>query len=194
VAPEVGGDPAAVGRAVLVSGTPSTILGVLPAWFVLASRANPEVWLPLRPTKAQLTKDAFNTAIISGRNVTVNFNSPTDQTVRNSQYLPVGTVDPNRLQPNNAGFGAANAWSGASNKLPAHHPGHDPPVVLTDRDGTEERVGRVPTPSFFVPASVPAGWNARRRARHRLPTSWSDTTQGVTLRTRTSSVHGWPMR
>jgi len=51
-----GGDPAAIGRAVVVSGTPSTIVGVLPPWFVFASRANPEVWLPLGPTPTQLTR------------------------------------------------------------------------------------------------------------------------------------------
>ena len=33
-------------------------------------------------------------------------NSPTDQTVRNAQYLADGQVDPNRLTPRNAGFGA----------------------------------------------------------------------------------------
>jgi hypothetical protein len=64
----------------------------------------------------------FNTAIITGRNTTVTFNSPTDQTVRNSEFcgpgsgtscagLPAGTIDPNRLTPRNAGFGAANNWS-----------------------------------------------------------------------------------
>jgi hypothetical protein len=58
--------------------------------------------------------NAFNTAIITGRSTTVNLNSPTDQTVRNSQTLPDGSNDPNRLTPRNAGFGAANGWSGAS--------------------------------------------------------------------------------
>jgi hypothetical protein len=38
--------------------------------------------------------------------------SPTDQTIRNSQFLPNGEVDPNRLTPEVAGFGAAN---GAAN-------------------------------------------------------------------------------
>ena len=33
-------------------------------------------------------------------------NSPTDQTVRNSQYLANGELDPARLTPRNAGFGA----------------------------------------------------------------------------------------
>jgi hypothetical protein len=35
------------------------------------------------------------------------FRSPTDQTVVNSQYLADGSLDPARLQPRNAGFGAA---------------------------------------------------------------------------------------
>ena len=33
--------------------------------------------------------------------------SPTNQTVRNSQFLPDGTVDPARLKTTAAGFGAA---------------------------------------------------------------------------------------
>jgi hypothetical protein len=55
--------------------------------------------------------NAFNTAIITARNTTASFNSPTDQTLRNSQYLADGTLDPNRLVPRNAGFGAATNWS-----------------------------------------------------------------------------------
>ena len=64
--------------------------------------------------QVQLRVDAFNAfdqAFITGRNTNVNFNSPTDQTIRNSQYLPDGSLDPNRLQPRNAGFGAANNWT-----------------------------------------------------------------------------------
>ncbi len=55
--------------------------------------------------------NAFNTAIVTGRQTSVSYNSPTDQTVRNSQYLADGTLDPNRLKPKDAGFGAANGWS-----------------------------------------------------------------------------------
>jgi hypothetical protein len=70
--------------------------------------------------------NAFNTAIITGRSTTANFNSPTDLTLRNPQYVvnagdttlapgAVGTVlAPGRDLPRNAGFGAANGWSGAS--------------------------------------------------------------------------------
>jgi hypothetical protein len=55
--------------------------------------------------------NAFNQAFVTGRNNSINYTSPTDQTVRNSPYLADGSLDPNRVQPRNAGFGAANAWS-----------------------------------------------------------------------------------
>jgi hypothetical protein len=74
----------------------------------------------------QLRLDAynvFNYAYITRRNVTANFNSPTDMTLRNPQFVvnpgdttlapgAVGTVlAPGRDLPRNAGFGAANGWS-----------------------------------------------------------------------------------
>jgi hypothetical protein len=49
----------------------------------------------------------FNTVVINDRVTNVIYRSPTDQTIVNSQYLPDGTLDPARLQPKNAGFGAA---------------------------------------------------------------------------------------
>jgi len=49
----------------------------------------------------------FNTVVINDRVKNVQYRSPTDQTILNSQYLPDGTLDPNRLTPRNAGFGAA---------------------------------------------------------------------------------------
>jgi hypothetical protein len=66
--------------------------------------------------------NAFNQAQVTGRQNQIQYNSPTDQTIRNSQFcttgsgascagLPEGTMDPGRLQPRNAGFGAANAWT-----------------------------------------------------------------------------------
>jgi hypothetical protein len=64
--------------------------------------------------QVQVRVDAYNLfdqAYVNGRNTTINYNSPTDQTIRNSQYLPDGTLDPTRLQPRNAGFGAANSWT-----------------------------------------------------------------------------------
>jgi hypothetical protein len=51
--------------------------------------------------------NVFNTVVINDRMTNVMFQSPTDQTIVNSQYLPDGTLDPNRLKPKNAGFGAA---------------------------------------------------------------------------------------
>ena len=51
--------------------------------------------------------NAFNVVIYNDRNRNVILRSPTDQTVVNSQYLADGTLDPARLTPRNAGFGAA---------------------------------------------------------------------------------------
>ena len=74
----------------------------------------------------QLRVDAYNVfdqAYVTGRQNQVQFNSPTDLTIRNPQYVvnpgdttlapgAVGTVlAPGREQPRNAGFGAANAWT-----------------------------------------------------------------------------------
>jgi hypothetical protein len=74
----------------------------------------------------QLRLDAynvFNTSIITGRSTSANFNSPTDLTIRNPQYVvnpgdttlapgATGTVlGAGRDLPRNAGFGAANGWS-----------------------------------------------------------------------------------
>ena len=56
--------------------------------------------------------NAFNTVVIDGRVGQLQLVSPTDQTVRNSQFLPNGEVNPARLRPEDAGFGAAN---GAAN-------------------------------------------------------------------------------
>ena len=50
--------------------------------------------------------NALNAVVYSGRQGQLQLNSPTDQTVRNAQYLADGTVDPTRLKPQNAGFGA----------------------------------------------------------------------------------------
>ena len=51
--------------------------------------------------------NVFNAVIYNNRNSNVIYRSPTDQTVVNSQYLPDGSLDPARLTPRNAGFGAA---------------------------------------------------------------------------------------
>ena len=49
----------------------------------------------------------FNAVIINDRERNVIYRSPTDLTVVNSQYLPDGSLDPARLTPRTAGFGAA---------------------------------------------------------------------------------------
>jgi hypothetical protein len=51
--------------------------------------------------------NAFNAVIINDRQRNVIYRSPTDLTVVNSQYRPDGSLDPARLTPRNAGFGAA---------------------------------------------------------------------------------------
>ena len=56
--------------------------------------------------------NALNTVVYNGRVTTVQLNSPTDQTVRNPQFLADGSVDPNRLTPRNAGFGAVTTAQG----------------------------------------------------------------------------------
>ena len=49
----------------------------------------------------------FNTVVITDRERNVIYRSPTDLTIVNSQTLPDGSLDPARLTPRTAGFGAA---------------------------------------------------------------------------------------
>jgi hypothetical protein len=51
--------------------------------------------------------NALNSVVYTGRVTQLQLNSPTDQTVRNAQYNTDGTLNQARLQPRNAGFGAA---------------------------------------------------------------------------------------
>jgi hypothetical protein len=51
--------------------------------------------------------NVFNAVIYNNRNNNVIYRSPTDLTIVNSQFLPDGSIDPNRRTPRNAGFGAA---------------------------------------------------------------------------------------
>ena len=53
--------------------------------------------------------NAFDTVVYSNRNTTVNFQSPTDQTVVNPQYNPDGSLVATRIRPADAGFGAATS-------------------------------------------------------------------------------------
>ena len=50
--------------------------------------------------------NAFNAVVYNARNTTLQLVSPTNQTIRNSQFLADGSVDPNRLKTTAAGFGA----------------------------------------------------------------------------------------
>src|SRR5688572_19710343 len=51
--------------------------------------------------------NAFNTVVIDDRQNQLQLNSPTDHTIRNNQFLANGTLNPARLTPENAGYGAA---------------------------------------------------------------------------------------
>jgi hypothetical protein len=53
--------------------------------------------------------NAFNFVNISNRQAQLQLTSPTNPTIRNNQFLADGSVNPARLTPRNAGFGAATA-------------------------------------------------------------------------------------
>jgi hypothetical protein len=53
--------------------------------------------------------NAFNTVVYNGRVTQLQLVSPTNQAIRNQQFLADGTVDPNRLKTTSAGFGAATS-------------------------------------------------------------------------------------
>ena len=53
--------------------------------------------------------NVFGSVIYNGRNTVVQFDNPMDQTVLNPQYLSDGSLDPGRVQPQQAGFGAATS-------------------------------------------------------------------------------------
>lgn len=52
--------------------------------------------------------NAFNAVVYNGRVTQQQLVSPTNQTIRNSQFLADGSVDPGRLKTTSAGFGAVN--------------------------------------------------------------------------------------
>ena len=49
----------------------------------------------------------FNIVVINDRQRNVIYRSPTNLTIVNSETLPDGSIDPARLTPRTAGFGAA---------------------------------------------------------------------------------------
>jgi hypothetical protein len=53
--------------------------------------------------------NVFNTVVITNRERNVTYRSPTDLTIVNSQTLADGSINPARLTPRTAGFGAATA-------------------------------------------------------------------------------------
>ena len=53
--------------------------------------------------------NVFNSVVINNRVTQLQLTNPTEQAVRNSQFNADGTVNATRLQPRNAGFGAATA-------------------------------------------------------------------------------------
>jgi hypothetical protein len=56
--------------------------------------------------------NAFNVVVYSGRQGQIQYVSPTNQTLRNSQTLADGSLDPDRLTPRTAGFGAVTGAQG----------------------------------------------------------------------------------
>ena len=56
--------------------------------------------------------NAFNVVVINARQTQMQYNSPTDQTSGTRSTCADGSLDPARLTPSNAGFGAA---TGAQN-------------------------------------------------------------------------------
>jgi hypothetical protein len=55
----------------------------------------------------------FNTYVINARQTQVQFNNPTSMQIVNAEYNADGTINPSRLTPRTAGFGAA---TGAQNR------------------------------------------------------------------------------
>jgi hypothetical protein len=53
--------------------------------------------------------NAFNQVFYNGRVTNMQLTSPTNQTITNSQYLADGSLDPARMKPNQAGFGAVTS-------------------------------------------------------------------------------------
>src|SRR4029453_6786519 len=53
--------------------------------------------------------NAFDAVVINNRVTQLQLTNPTDQAIRNGQFNADGSVNQARLQPRNAGFGAATA-------------------------------------------------------------------------------------
>ncbi|MEO8482986.1 MAG: carboxypeptidase-like regulatory domain-containing protein [Acidobacteriota bacterium] len=55
--------------------------------------------------------NVFNTVVFNGRQSSLSLNSPTTPTMRTAQFLADGSVDPTRVKPQDAGFGAVTGAS-----------------------------------------------------------------------------------
>jgi hypothetical protein len=53
--------------------------------------------------------NAFNVLVYNNRQAQLQLTNPTDQGIRNSQFLADGSVDPTKAQPKSAGFGGATS-------------------------------------------------------------------------------------
>ena len=54
------GDGSAIGRTLTLNGTPHTVIGILPPGFIFPPRGGVDLWLPLRPSKAQQDRRYFH--------------------------------------------------------------------------------------------------------------------------------------
>jgi len=57
------------------------------------------------------TYNTFNSFFVTGRSTGVQYDNPTSKNILNAQYNADGTLNQNRLKPNQAGFGAVSSWS-----------------------------------------------------------------------------------
>ena len=56
----LGGDPSILGRPIVLDGQPHAVIGVLPASFIFPPRGTAELWLPIRPSRAQVERPYFH--------------------------------------------------------------------------------------------------------------------------------------
>jgi predicted permease len=62
-----GGDPTVIGMSISLAGQPAAIVGVLPKDFHFPLRGLAELWLPIRPTRAQIERRYFHWLNVIGR-------------------------------------------------------------------------------------------------------------------------------
>jgi predicted permease len=62
-----GGDPNVVNQSITLSGSPYTVVGVLPQKFQFAPRGDAELWITMRPSQNQLTRRFMHWVRVIGR-------------------------------------------------------------------------------------------------------------------------------